>query len=267
MFYFKRDELCFFHQGKSGKGTNKKNPILLVFFLSAVFFLGHMTVSAQTPEATTEATVAGTTAVTKQTGDKNPPKTNKGNEKQTEKETNTTQNYLDKLIASLNKDILWNFIVLSLIVGAGALGGWASQSLTTDASHPDKLPHILTGITAALGICWIISPEDWMKLLAVSALAGYGGKAILDALSTKLQLTVTQQENANLKEKGKKAKQALTDVVGSAAKVSSEHRNVVNAEAKRGGQAAAPSSPTLDDLDQKLTTAKKSLDDLGDTFN
>lgn len=53
---------------------------------------------------------------------------------------------------------------------------------------------MVVGIVAAIGIFWVVNPQTYAHLLAVGAIAGYGGGAILRSLANRILLDAAAKE-------------------------------------------------------------------------
>ena len=86
------------------------------------------------------------------------------------------------------------YFFFAIVAVAGALGGIAHK---LSAAPDDKTPwysYVILGAIAALGVYYILSPVETIKIVALSLVAGYAGKAVLDALQAKALAAITQQK-------------------------------------------------------------------------
>jgi len=88
-----------------------------------------------------------------------------------------------------------NLIILLIVSFFGALGGLAHKLTETkeekETYNNSILNYIIVGIVASIGILAIIPDTSQLKLIAFSVVAGYGGKVILNAMHSKLQMMIT----------------------------------------------------------------------------
>ena len=99
-------------------------------------------------------------------------------------------NNIAKIIEDISKSSTW--IVLLLTALFGALGG-ITHKITEDKEQLSKMgifANILVGLIAALATLYILPPTDAVKLIAISIVAGYAGKSLLDLLQSKLEAAV-----------------------------------------------------------------------------
>lgn len=143
--------------------------------------------------ATTEGPVKSTPSITTQTS-----------------QSNRANSYIIDLRSSMDTNTM---IVLLVAAIFGMLGG-LSHKLTSPPD--DKTPwynYVVVGAVAALAVLFIFDPKDALKLIALSIAAGYGGKAVLDAMEARVKTALAQAETTKAKEDGKKtaevAKQAI----------------------------------------------------------
>lgn len=110
---------------------------------------------------------------------------------------------ITKLVGSLKDWDTWVVIIIVSIFGM--LGGLAHK-LTSPPEDKTSLPgYIVVGAVASLAVLFIFFPLEPVKLIALSLAAGYGGKAVLDALEARVKTAIAQAETAKAKEEGKKA--------------------------------------------------------------
>jgi hypothetical protein len=103
-----------------------------------------------------------------------------------------------------------------LVVGAaavfGLVGGLVQAFTSTEPTLKEARAIVASaflGAVAAVAILYIAKPADGVALIASSLVAGYAGRALMDALSARAKLAVSQQETAKAKQEATTAK---TDV-------------------------------------------------------
>lgn len=102
------------------------------------------------------------------------------------------------LVGNLKSFDTW--IIILIAAGFGALGGYAHK-LTSPPE--DKTPWwklLIVGAVASLAVLFIFTPEDAVRLIALSLAAGYGGKSVLDALEAKVKVALAQAETARVRD-------------------------------------------------------------------
>lgn len=85
------------------------------------------------------------------------------------------------------------------------------------------------GIVAALAILFVFAPSDPVRLIALSLAAGYGGKAVLDALKARVEVAITKTELVTTKENGGKAVEVGTKLGSVAQKLQQANKELENA--------------------------------------
>jgi len=88
----------------------------------------------------------------------------------------------------------FDFWILVVIVGVlGAFGG-LSHKLTEskEESKTGTLSYMVVGAVASLAVLYVFNPADSLKLVALSLVAGYAGKSILNAFQSKLEATINE---------------------------------------------------------------------------
>jgi hypothetical protein len=122
-----------------------------------------------------------------------------------------------KLVGSLMEWNTWFVIIIVSIFGM--LGGLAHK-LTSPPEDKTPLPrYIVVGAVASLAVLFVFFPSEPVKLIALSLAAGYGGKAVLDALEARVKTAIAQKETAMAKENGKEAAEAGKEAVSYAQKL------------------------------------------------
>jgi hypothetical protein len=94
------------------------------------------------------------------------------------------------LIDSLFRSSTWVLLIITIL--CGALGG-ITHRVTENADSKTKMNYwknILVGSVAALAVLYILTPPDAVKLIALSIVAGYAGKSLLDLLQSKLESAI-----------------------------------------------------------------------------
>jgi hypothetical protein len=88
-----------------------------------------------------------------------------------------------------------NLISLLIVSFFGALGGIAHKLTETkeekETYKNSILNYIIVGIVASIAVLAIIPNTSQLRLIAFSVVAGYGGKVILNAMQSKLQMMIT----------------------------------------------------------------------------
>ncbi len=129
-----------------------------------------------------------------------------------------------RLVGSLKDWDTWVVIIIVSIFGM--LGGLAHK-LTSPPEDKTSLPgYIVVGAVASLAVLFIFSPLEPVKLIALSLAAGYGGKAVLDALEARVKTAIAQAETAKAKEEGKKAVESGKEAIGYAQKLAETNKQL-----------------------------------------
>ena len=108
------------------------------------------------------------------------------------------------LIVSLKDWETWIPVLIIALI-SGMLGGYAHKLTSPPEDKTSFLGYIVIGAVASLAILFVFTPLDGVKLIAESLAAGYGGKAVLNALEARVKTAIAQTEAAKAKEDGKKA--------------------------------------------------------------
>jgi len=103
-----------------------------------------------------------------------------------------------KLIDSIYSLKTW--IVLIIVSIFGMLGG-LSHKLTSSPDDKTSLwGYIVVGAVASIAVLFVSQPADAVRLIALSIAAGYGGRAVLDALEARVKTAIVRKENEEVKE-------------------------------------------------------------------
>lgn len=89
---------------------------------------------------------------------------------------------------------------LLVVVLFGMIGGLAKK-FASEQSGSEKstwLSSIVIGGAAAIAILFIFVPNDPIRLVSMCLIAGYGGKAILDSVQSKLSIAKLVEEKAQI---------------------------------------------------------------------
>jgi hypothetical protein len=122
-----------------------------------------------------------------------------------------------KLVGSIKSWDTW--VVIFIVAIFGILGGLAHKLTTPPEDKTSSLRYILVGAVASLAVLFVFTPSDAVRLIALSLAAGYGGKAVLDALEARVKVALAKEETAKAKEDGKKAVEAGKEAVSQAQKL------------------------------------------------
>jgi hypothetical protein len=123
-----------------------------------------------------------------------------------------------KLVGSIKSLDTW--VVLIIVSIFGMLGGLAHK-LTSPPKNKTSLPgYLVVGAVASLAVLFVFAPSDPVRLIALSLAAGYGGKAVLDALEARVKTALAEAETDKAKEEGKKAVEAGKEAISHAQKLS-----------------------------------------------
>jgi len=131
-------------------------------------------------------------------------------------------------IADLIGDLKnWDTWVILIIVSIfGMLGGLAHK-LTSPTDDRTSLPgYLIAGLVASLAVLFVFVPSDPVRLIALSLSAGYGGKAVLNALEARVKTALAEAETAKTKEEGKKAVEAGKQAVNQAQKLAAVNKEL-----------------------------------------
>lgn len=131
------------------------------------------------------------------------------------------------LVSHIKNWETWEVLIIVSIFGM--LGGLAHK-LTSPSE--DKTPlwgYIVVGAVASLAVLFIFVPQDVVRLIALSVAAGYGGKAVLDALEARVKTALAMAETDKAKEEGKKAVEVGKEAVSHAQKLSQINKELEKA--------------------------------------
>lgn len=110
---------------------------------------------------------------------------------------------ISKLVASLTSGDTW--ALLAVVVLFGAIGGYAHKLTASPEDKTTPLGYIVVGAVGALAVLFVFVPKDPVRLIALAVSAGYGGKALLDALEGRIKAAVAEAEIGKLKDNGRNA--------------------------------------------------------------
>lgn len=104
----------------------------------------------------------------------------------------------------------WILFIFAAVIGSTAsslinnsgkviMCGWEGGNPRGNGGNPGKycmgiISDIIIGIAAALSILWTLTPQNFLQLIGLGAVAGYGGSSVLRALANKLEAQFAQQE-------------------------------------------------------------------------
>ena len=111
-----------------------------------------------------------------------------------------------KLVGSFGEGSTW--AVLGIVAFFGILGGLAHKLTSPPPDDKKWAVYIVVGAVTSVAVLFIVFPSEPVKLVALALAAGYGGKAILDALEARVKAAISREETAKAKENGRKAVQA-----------------------------------------------------------
>jgi hypothetical protein len=141
-------------------------------------------------------------------------------------ETTNTMNIAD-LVGSIKDWDTW--VVLLIVAAFGLLGGLAHKLTSPPEDKTSSLRYMLVGIVASLAVLFVFTPSDAVRLIALSLAAGYGGKAVLDALEARVKVALAKEETARAKKDGQKALEAGKEAVRHAQKLSQINKELEKA--------------------------------------
>jgi hypothetical protein len=148
-------------------------------------------------------------------------------------ETANTMNIVD-LVGSIKN---WNtWVVLLTVAIFGVIGGLAHKLTSPPEDEMSSLRFILVGAVSSLAVLFVFTPSDAVRLIALSLVAGYGGKAVLDALEARVKVALAKEETAKAKDDGKKAVEAGKEAVSQAQKLSQINKELEKALITLKGQ-------------------------------
>jgi hypothetical protein len=122
-------------------------------------------------------------------------------------------------LVSAIKDIN-TWVILFVVAIFGIIGGLSHKLTSPVEDKTSLLGYIVIGAVASLAVLFVFIPKDAVRLVAISLAAGYGGKAVLDALEARVKTAIAQAETAKAKEKGKEAVEAAQQAISIAQNLS-----------------------------------------------
>jgi hypothetical protein len=111
-----------------------------------------------------------------------------------------------KLANSLQDWRTW--LVLVVAAACGLLGGVAHHFVSPAEPETSFYGFLFIGAAAALAALLFINPSDGVRLVALSVLAGYSGKALLDAADAKTRTVLAREDAARSRAEGLRAIEA-----------------------------------------------------------
>jgi len=120
--------------------------------------------------------------------------------------------------------LLWVVLIAAVV---GFLGGAIHVWSGADHDLVGNLTFWQSGLLGSLtSICvyFVVTPNVGIKFIALSLIAGYGGKLIMDGLVNRAKLAVSQQENAKKDKKLKSSNVIFHDL----AKLTKNHQDILN---------------------------------------
>lgn len=112
----------------------------------------------------------------------------------------------DTPVAAVADPALWSSFtdldtigVLVVAAAFGALGGFVKHITAAPAPEAPVVKYAgakaaLVGLVAAVGALYALTPENGVKLVGMALVAGYAGKALLDALEARLRLATAERK-------------------------------------------------------------------------
>jgi hypothetical protein len=91
---------------------------------------------------------------------------------------------LFELAYPLGRSYIW--LVLLVVIACGALGGLANMFASPREERSSLASYLVVGSVAAIAILLIFTPTHVIKLIAVSVVAGYAGRALLNEVLAKV---------------------------------------------------------------------------------
>ncbi len=109
------------------------------------------------------------------------------------------------LIGSIKAWDTW-VVILVIVIIVGMLGGLAHK-LTSPPTEQEKpwWNYLVVGTGASIAVLFISVPTDILRLIAQSLVAGYAGKAILNAMEARVTIAVAKENTKRIKASLKKA--------------------------------------------------------------
>lgn len=108
-----------------------------------------------------------------------------------------------ELVDSLSAESTW--IVLLIAAIFGMLGGLAHVLVSPPEEKKRYEACIIVGAVSSIAVLFIFDPKNAIKLIALSLIAGYSGKAVLDALGLRVKLALASEKAAEAEERGEEA--------------------------------------------------------------
>lgn len=108
-----------------------------------------------------------------------------------------------ELVDSLSAESTW--IVLLITAIFGMLGGLAHILVSPPEEKKSYGACLIVGAVSSIAVLFIFDPKNAIKLIALSLIAGYGGKAVLDALGLRVKLALASEKAAEAEERGEEA--------------------------------------------------------------
>jgi len=107
----------------------------------------------------------------------------------------------------------WDTLIfLAIAAISGMLGGIAHRSTSPPDDRTSWWSNLVVGAVASLAVLFVFTPSDAVRLIALSLIAGYGGKAILDALEAKVKTAIAEAETVKVKDDGKETTKAGKEI-------------------------------------------------------
>jgi hypothetical protein len=167
-------------------------------------------------------------------------------------------------IAMLVKSLLdWHaWLILAVVAVGGMMGGLAHKLSSQPEDKTSLARYLVVGMVAALAVLFVYAPQDPVRLIALALAAGYGGKAVLDALEAKVKAAVAEAETARAKESGLRAVTIGRQLADHASKLSNLARTMMKDQPEavlRNIEAALPPGEDLKRLAIELDFLETSL--------
>ncbi len=117
--------------------------------------------------------------------------------------TPTPVSNLASLAESFGRADTWTVLVVVLVFGA--LGGWAHRLGAPKEDKTRPVAYVILGSVSALAALFAIVPTEPLKLVGLSVVAGYAGKAVLSALQARVEAAVAKAETVKARDTARKA--------------------------------------------------------------
>lgn len=163
------------------------------------------------------------------------------------------------LVMSFKSWDVW--VLIGVVAVFGALGGWAHKLAAPAEDQRRWSGFVVVGAVAALAVLFVFGPKDPVKLLALSIVAGYGGKAVLDALENKVKAAVAEAETKHAKEQGQQAAVAARKAIEAGRRLTGEVEERL--APTKGAHVPKPAGSDLAPLVDASRTAAETWDRLG----